>query len=304
MKSTTNTLTLANVYTRSGHIDAARDVPPNPNRGDMVGFVGPTGPANTTTISILMGFIRPTKGRVQILGHEIVPETAHQVHRSIGYVAGDMVLPSNLTGEQYLDFTAHQNGRDDKRYERLVHQLSPVLNRPLKTLSRGNKQKIALIAALQHKPEILVLDEPTSGLDPLMQDVFLKAITREAGEGTTVLMSSHILSEVSSICSRIVFMRAGKFIVDQPIATITKQLGKHVVITSKNTLALKRYLPESAEVVSHSATELRVAVAPEQLKPFLRWLMTKEFDDLTIEERDLDDVFHELYIDPKRRKRS
>lgn len=304
MKSTNNTLTLANVYKRFGDIEAVSDVTLGVKRGEIVGFVGPNGAGKTTTISMLMGFIRPTMGRVQILGREITPETAHHVHRSIGYVAGDMVLPSGLTGKQYLDFTARQNGRDDKRYDRLVHQISPVLNRPLKTLSRGNKQKIALIAALQHKPEILILDEPTSGLDPLMQDVFLKAITREAGEGTTVLMSSHILSEVSDICSRIVFMRAGKFIVDQPINAITKQLGKHVVVTAANILALKRYLPENTEVISHSATELRVAVMPDQLKPFLRWLMTKEFDDLTIEERDLDDVFHELYIDPKRRKRS
>jgi ABC-2 type transport system ATP-binding protein len=303
MKSTTNTLTLANVYKRFGDIEAVSDVTLTVKRGEIVGFVGPNGAGKTTTISMLMGFIRPTRGKVQILGREITPETAHQVHRAIGYVAGDMVLPPALTGAQYLDFTAHQNGRDAKRYERLVHQLSPVLDRPLKTLSRGNKQKIALIAALQHKPEILILDEPTSGLDPLMQDVFLKAITREAGEGTTVLMSSHILSEVSNICSRIVFMRAGKFIVDQPIDAITKQLGKHIIITSSNILAIKRYLPENTEIISHTATELRVAVTPEQLKPFLRWLMTKEFDDLTIEERDLDDVFHELYIDPKRRKR-
>lgn len=304
MKSTTNTLTLANVYKRFGDIEAVSDVTLSIKQGEIVGFVGPNGAGKTTTISMLMGFIRPTKGRVQILGQTITPETAHKVHQSIGYVAGDMVLPSSLTGNQFLSFVAHRNGRDIKRYERLVHQLSPVLDRPLRTLSRGNKQKIALIAALQHKPEILILDEPTSGLDPLMQDVFLRTIKHEAGNGTTVLMSSHILSEVSNICDRIVFMRSGKFIVDQPIDAITRQLGKHVIITSSNVLALKRYLPENIEVVSHTATQLRVALPSEQLKPFLRWLTTKEFQDLTIEERDLDDVFHELYIDPKRRKRS
>lgn len=304
MASPTNTLTLANVYKRFGDIEAVSDVTLSIKQGEIVGFVGPNGAGKTTTISMLMGFLRPTKGRVQILGHEITPETAHHVHRWIGYVAGDMVLPSTLTGKQYLEFTAGRNGRNEKRYERLVHQLSPVLNRPLKTLSRGNKQKIALIAALQHEPSILILDEPTSGLDPLMQDIFLKTIAEEARRGTTVLMSSHILSEVSNICSRIVFMRAGKFIVDQPIDAITKQLGKHILITSTNIGMLKRHLPEKTEVISHTATELRVAVAPAHLKSFLRWLMTKDFDDLTIEERDLDDVFHELYIDPKRRKRS
>lgn len=304
MKSTTSTLTLANIYKRFGDIEAVSDVTIAIKRGEIVGFVGPNGAGKTTTISMIMGFIRPTKGKVHMLGREILPETAHLVHGSIGYVAGDMVLPSGLTGEQFLGFTAQQNGRDTKHYERLIHQLSPVLDRSLKTLSRGNKQKIALIAALQHKPDLLILDEPTSGLDPLMQDIFLKTIVREAEGGTTVLMSSHILSEISDVCDRIVFMRNGKFIVDKPIDAITKQLGKHITVTSRNTLSLKRYLPEYAEVISTSSSELRVAVQPAQLKPFVRWLMTKEFDDLTIEERDLDDVFHELYIDPKRGKRS
>lgn len=304
MKSTTNTLTLANVYKRFGDIEAVSDVTLAVKRGEIVGFVGPNGAGKTTTISMLMGFIRPTKGRVQILGHTITPETAHALHRSIGYVAGDMVLPSSLTGKQFLTFVAHRNGRDAKRYERLVHQLSPVLDRPLKTLSRGNKQKIALIAALQHGPEILILDEPTSGLDPLMQDVFLKTIEHEARNGTTVLMSSHILSEISDICDRIVFMRAGKFIVDQSIGTITKQLGKHVVVTANSAPKLKQYLPAGVEVISHSATQLRLAVSTEQLKPLLRWLTTKDFTDLVIEERNLDDVFHKLYIDPSGRKRS
>lgn len=300
--TTKSTLTLANVYKRFGDIEAVSDITLSIQPGEIVGFVGPNGAGKTTTISMLMGFIRPTRGHITILGQDITPETSARVHKSIGYVAGDMVLPAALTAQQFLDFTANQNGRDMKRYERLVHLLNPVLDRPLKRLSRGNKQKIALIAALQHQPKLLILDEPTSGLDPLMQDVFLKAIAREAGEGTTVLMSSHILSEVSHICDRIVFMRSGKFIVDQPIDAITKQLGKHIVIIAHNVAALKRYLPEEAEVIAHSEHELRVAVPSDALKPFLRWLMTKEFDDLTIEERNLDDVFHELYLAPSRRK--
>lgn len=304
MNTAVNTLTLANVYKRFGDIEAVSDVTLSIKRGEIVGFVGPNGAGKTTTISMLMGFIRPTRGSIQILGHSITPETAHLVHRSVGYVAGDMVLPSGLTGEQFLDFIAHRNGRDEKRFARLIHQLHPVLDRPLRTLSRGNKQKVALIAALQHKPEVLILDEPTSGLDPLMQDIFLKTIRQEAGEGTTVLMSSHILSEVSSICSRIVFMRAGKFIVDQPIDAITGQLGKHIIITATNASKLMQYLPSNTEVIAHSAKQLRVALPTEELKPFLRWLMTKEFTDLTVEERNLDDVFHELYVDPSRRRRS
>lgn len=304
MKPLTNTISLANVYKRFGDIEAVSDITLSIKPGEIVGFVGPNGAGKTTTISMLMGFLRPTRGRVQILGREITPDIAHHVHQSIGYISGDMVLPAALTGKQYLKFVSSTNGRVTRRFDRLVHQLDPVLNRPIKTLSRGNRQKIALIAALQHEPAILILDEPTSGLDPLIQDIFLRTISEEASKGTTVLMSSHILSEVSSICNRIIFMRAGKFIVDQPIEAITKQLGKYIVISSTNISAIKRYLPDNIEVISHTANELRLSVDRRHLKPFMRWLMTKEFDDLTIEERDLDDVFHELYIDPKRRKRA
>lgn len=290
------TLSLANVYKRFGELEAVSDVTLSIGRGEIVGFVGPNGAGKTTTISMLMGFIAPSKGKVTVLGTTVTPSTAHAVHRAIGYVAGDMVLPSSLTGKQFLTFCASQNGRDEKHFKQLVHRLSPVLEKPLGALSRGNKQKIALIAALQHAPQVLILDEPTSGLDPLMQDIFLKTIKQESQKGTTVLMSSHILSEVSSICDRIVFMKAGKFIVDKPVTNILEQLGKHVIVTSSEMKKLISYLPDGVQLLSHNGKEARMSVPPEILKTFMRWLLTKNFDDIVIENRDLDDVFHELYV--------
>jgi ABC-2 type transport system ATP-binding protein len=297
------TLSLANVYKRFGDLEAVSDVTLTINRGEIVGFVGPNGAGKTTTISILMGFIAPTKGKATVLGTLITPETAHAVHRFVGYVAGDMMLPSQLTGKQFLAFCASQNGRDDKHFKHLTHLLTPVLDKPLITLSRGNKQKIALIAALQHAPQVLILDEPTSGLDPLMQDVFLKTIQAESRRGTTVFMSSHILSEVSFVCDRIVFMKAGKFIVDKPVTAILEQLGKHVIITSHEAKKLIDYLPDGVQQLSHNGKEVRLSVPPEALKVFMRWLLTKNFDDIVIENRDLDDVFHELYITSGKRAR-
>ena len=303
MKKQTASIALKNVYKRFGELEAVSDVTVSIYPGEVVGFVGPNGAGKTTTISLLMGFLRATKGKIAVLGHDIEPETAHRVHAKIGYVAGDIVLPETLTGKQYLAFTASQNGRDEAQYDRLLKQLDPVLKKPIKTLSRGNKQKIALVAALQHSPKVLVLDEPTSGLDPLMQDVFLKTIQQEARRGTTVLMSSHILSEVSSICTRIVFMRAGKFIIDKPVTALTEQLGKHVTITAAEPKKLISYLPDTVQLLGHTGSEVRLNVPIKTIKPFMRWLLTKSFDDVVIENRDLDDVFHELYGGTRRRNR-
>jgi ABC-2 type transport system ATP-binding protein len=292
------TLVLANLSKRFGNIEAVNDVTLAVQPGEIVGFVGPNGAGKTTTISMLMGFLRPTKGTIRILGRDVSPDTAHKTHARIGYVAGDMVLPGGLSGKQFLTFMARQNGRDKKQYDRLVSELNPVLTRPLVTLSRGNKQKVALIAALQHTPRILILDEPTSGLDPLMQDVFHHTIQTEAKRGATVLMSSHILSEVSSICTRIVFMRAGKFILDKPIEAITAQLGKHVTITSRDAPRLQKQLPKNVRLIGSSTTQLRISLEKKELQPFMRWLSTRHFDDITIAERDLDDIFREMYEVP------
>lgn len=297
-------LALTNVYKRFGELEAVSDVTVSIYPGEVVGFVGPNGAGKTTTISILMGFIAPNKGRVNVLGTDVRPESAHDIHKKVGFIAGDMVLPSALTASQYLSFCAAQNGRDDSHYESLVKHLSPVLDKPLRTLSRGNKQKIALIAALQHAPSVLILDEPTSGLDPLMQDVFFDVIKQESKRGTTVLMSSHILSEVSSVCTRIVFMKAGKFIIDKPISSITDQLGKHITITTNEAKKLINFLPASVQLVSHQGTEVILSVPTDSLKAFMRWLITKQFDDIVIENRDLDAVFRELYVDKRRRERS
>jgi ABC-2 type transport system ATP-binding protein len=294
-----STLSISNISKRFGEVDAIVDATMSVSAGEVIGFVGPNGAGKTTTISILMGFLKADKGSVQLLGKSVTPQTAHTLHRHIGYVAGDMVLPSTLSGQQFLAFCAARNGRNTQQYTRLLKQLHPVLDRPIGTLSRGNKQKIALIAALQHDPEILILDEPTSGLDPLMQDTFLSTVRTEANKGVTVLMSSHILSEVTSICSRIVFMKAGRFIVDKPIIDITQKLGKHVVVASPEASSLAKYLPPHAELLERRGNRLRLSVAPEHIKSFIQWLATKQFTDLTIEERELDDLFHELYADKK-----
>lgn len=296
MNDKKHSLKLANVTKQFGTFEAVSDVTLVIKPGEVVGFVGPNGAGKTTTISMIMGFINPSRGTVEVFGKRINSSSAHKAHEKIGYIAGDMKLPDFLTGDQYLSFMASTVGRDRKHYEMIVHQLAPVLDKPITNLSRGNKQKIALIGALQHQPELLILDEPTSGLDPLMQDVFLNTIRKVSATGTTVLMSSHILSEVSDVCDRIVFMKNGRFILDKSMTAITAQLGKQVIIKSKNISAITSYAPEYAKVIDITADQIRLSVPKDDLKSFMRWVVTKNFEDITIEDRDLDDVFHELYM--------
>ena len=202
-------------------------------KGDIVGFVGANGAGKTTTIGMLLGFIKPTEGIVKLFTDEITPANAHKSHKKIGYAAGDMELPARLTGRQYLDFVLYQAGGDhQEQYKKLVKRFMPELNKKIHELSRGNKQKIALIAAFLHEPELVVLDEPTSGLDPVMQEEFLELIREYKSSGGTVFMSSHYLQEVVDVCSRVILMRKGVLIQDTTTDELLGASGKYVTVVS------------------------------------------------------------------------
>ena len=288
---------VANLSKRFGDTTAVRDISFTIKKSEIVGFVGPNGAGKTTTIALLLGFLRATKGEIKLLNrHTITPETAHRSHKHIGYVAGDMTLFDGITGEQYLKFMANQFGIDEKVRQRLDARLNPQLDKKLKTLSRGNKQKISLIAALQHDPELIIMDEPTSGLDPLMQETFLNIIREEAARGATVFMSSHILSEVAEVCTRVMFMKKGRIVSDQATTDLQKNAGKliHISAGSEQIKTLISSVPDDATIIYKSASRLTLRY-DTNIQPALRWLSTKNFDDLQIVDRKLDDLFIDLY---------
>lgn len=288
---------VANLSKRFGDTTAVRDISFTVKKGEIVGFVGPNGAGKTTTIALLLGFLRASKGEIKLLGHyAIKPETAHRSHKQIGYIAGDMTLFDGITGAQYLKFMASQFGIDEQVRQRLESRLNPQLDKKLKALSRGNKQKISLIAALQHDPELIIMDEPTSGLDPLMQETFLDIIREEAARGATVFMSSHILSEVAQVCSRVMFMKNGRIVSDQSIKDIENNAGKliHISAGSEQIKIILSSIPSGAVVVSKSASRLTLRYDGE-MHIALRWLSMKKFNDLQIVDRQLDDLFIDLY---------
>ena len=178
--------------------------------GEVFGFLGPNGAGKTTTIRTLLDLIRPTSGRAFVFDVETTVDPV-SIHRRIGYIPGEFALYDRLTGAQTIQYFANLRGGVDRAYrDSLVERLDIDPSRKFKELSKGNKQKIGLVIALQHKPELLVLDEPTSGLDPLVQQSFYELVREAQAEGRTVFLSSHILSEVEKTCDRVGIIREGR----------------------------------------------------------------------------------------------
>ncbi|WP_410633455.1 ATP-binding cassette domain-containing protein [Amycolatopsis sp. cmx-4-83] len=179
--------------------------------GEVHGFLGPNGAGKTTTIRVLLGLMRADGGRATLLGGD--PWTdATRLHRRLAYVPGDVTLWPNLTGGEVIDLLGRlRGGLDVKRRAELVERFDLDPRKKGRTYSKGNRQKVALVAALASDVELLVFDEPTSGLDPLMEEVFRQVVEEERGRGDrTVLLSSHILSEVEALCDRVTIIRAGR----------------------------------------------------------------------------------------------
>ena len=179
------------------------------DEGEAFGFLGPNGAGKTTTIRVLLDHLRPTSGRATVFGIETTADPV-AIHRRVGYLPGEFTLYDKLTGGQTIEYFANLRGGVDPAYQAdLVARLDVDPTRKFKEYSKGNKQKIGLIVALQHRPDLLVLDEPTSGLDPLVQQTFYEVIREAKADSRTIFLSSHILSEVEKTCDRVAIIRDG-----------------------------------------------------------------------------------------------
>jgi ABC-2 type transport system ATP-binding protein len=194
-----------------GKVRALRGVDLEVYRGEIFGFLGPNGAGKTTTIRCLLDLIRPDGGDVRVLGLDPQADPV-AVQARTGYLPGELALNDNLTAERQLRFFADMRGgkADWKFVRQLAGRLDLDLKRPIKNLSKGNKQKVGVIQALMHQPELLMLDEPTSGLDPLMQQEVLGLLREAKAGGATVFFSSHIMSEVEAVAERVAIIRQGK----------------------------------------------------------------------------------------------
>jgi ABC-2 type transport system ATP-binding protein len=197
---------------RYGKVDALRDLCLQIAPGEVVGYLGPNGAGKTTTIRLLLGLARPTAGRAEIFGFDCQRQTV-EAHRRLAYVPGEASLWPSLTGAETLHFLGRVQGRVDTAYrDELIGRFDLDPSKKVRAYSKGNKQKILLIAALMARPDLLVLDEPTSGLDPLMEQAFRHSVHEARKAGQTVFLSSHILSEVEALCDRVGILREGRLV--------------------------------------------------------------------------------------------
>jgi ABC-2 type transport system ATP-binding protein len=195
---------------RYASLDALRDLNIEVAEGEVVGFLGPNGAGKTTTIRLLLGLAQPTAGRAEIFGLDCRSQTV-QAHRRVAYVPGEANLWPSLTGAETLHLLGRVQGRVDQAYRQvLIERFELDPSKKVRTYSKGNRQKVLLIAALMTRPDLLLLDEPTSGLDPLMEQAFRHSVQEARDAGQSVFLSSHILSEVEALCDRIAILREGR----------------------------------------------------------------------------------------------
>ena len=192
-------------------------------QGEVFGFLGPNGAGKTTTIRVLMDFMRPTEGQAEVFGLDS-HANAIEIKRLVGYLPGEMHLYENLTGIEHLRFLAKfRDGVDWKFVDKLASRLQVDLNKKIKKMSHGNKQKVGLIQAFMHKPKLIILDEPTTGLDPLIQHEFYHLIADTKNQGSTFFVSSHNLPEVEKICDRVGIIREGQLVVVEKIEVLREK---------------------------------------------------------------------------------
>jgi ABC-2 type transport system ATP-binding protein len=274
-----------------GVIDIDLDV----NEGEAFGFLGPNGAGKTTTIRILLDHIRPTSGRALVFGIETTVDPV-AIHRRVGYLPGEFSLYDKLTGGQTIEYFANLRGGVDSAYQAaLVERLDIDPSRKFKELSKGNKQKIGLVVALQHRPDLLILDEPTSGLDPLVQQTFYEVIREAKAEGRTIFLSSHILSEVEKTCDRVAIIRDGRLAKVDRVEALRDLAHHQVELRFPGDVPVAAFdgLPGVSDVtVVDGVLRLRVAGS---ITPVVRAAAQYEILDFVSREPSLEETFLAQY---------
>ncbi len=279
---------LTKFYGKSrGIIDVSLSV----GEGDFFGFIGPNGAGKSTTIRILLGLISATSGNAEIFGKDIVKQK-NSVLSEIGYLPSESVFYNGMKVSEILSFSAKLRGVDcTEEAKKLCERLELDVNRKVDELSLGNRKKVGIVCALQHKPKLYIMDEPTSGLDPLMQREFYSILTERNREGATVFLSSHILSEVGKYCKKAAVIREGRLLVTDNIENLGNTGVKRVSLRGISEISR---LPDIKDVKwdNDSVSFLYGGTARELLNA----VSALDFDDITITDPDLEEVFMHYYV--------
>ncbi|WP_312125714.1 ABC transporter ATP-binding protein [Lysinibacillus boronitolerans] len=263
-------------------------------KGEVFGFLGPNGAGKSTTIRHLMGFLQPTEGSCFINGLNC-REASATIQQFVGYLPGEIAFIDKMTGKQFIHFIAQLRGMNDYTHaEKLMHFFELDASRLIKKMSKGMKQKVGLVCAFMHHPEIVILDEPTSGLDPLMQTKFIEFILAEKDKGTTIFMSSHMIEEVEKTCDRVAIINAGKIVATETITDLKKRKSKKYMLEFQDEQELTRFLDEEYVLERISSTKVMITITGD-LQAFLHTLSNYKIIDLDVISQSLEDIFMHYY---------
>jgi len=277
-------------------VDALHKVSLTVQQGQIFGFLGPNGAGKSTTINMLVNLLKPTSGSIKIFGLDNAAEGL-AIRRDVGYLTGDMALDRGLTGWQELEYIGRLRGQFEKKtVHALAERLDCDLTKKIKSLSRGNRQKVGLIAALMHNPKLLILDEPTSGLDPLIQIEFNNIVLEHRDQGGTAFISSHVLSEVQELCDQVAIIRKGKLVANKPLIEIVNEAPKHVRFTTKakNPAEHIRKLKGVSDIKLDGSVSFMFKGNVDTL---VKALAKIPLDELSVTDTDLEEIFRKYYED-------
>lgn len=312
-----DTIEVSALHKRYGRNVALHELDLRVRRGTVFGLIGPNGAGKTTTLRTLLDVIRPSSGTVRVLGEDPRSGGA-RLRRRIGYVPGELHLEGRASGHRLLAFYAEVSGRSGDSASvlatarDLADRLGVDLNRPVRTLSKGNKQKVGLIQAFMHRPELLILDEPTSGLDPLVQREFLTMVREARDAGQTVLLSSHVLSEIQQTADEVAVLANGRIVADGDVASLRLGSMRRVRarIGGADAAAARAAFetvpgvegvdagPSTGSGTGAGADGVQLSATVEgAIDPFVKALAQYDVHELTVEEPDLEESVLRLYGD-------
>jgi ABC-2 type transport system ATP-binding protein len=269
------------------------------HEGEIFGFLGPNGAGKSTTIRLLLGYLHPTAGSASVLGLDVVRDSV-AIRSRVGYLPGGIALYDSLSGERLLDYLGELTGRPPVRRAELLDRLelsARTLRRPVRDYSRGMRQKVGIIQALQHDPELAILDEPTEGLDPLMQRAFYAILDDLKAAGRTIFFSSHVLSEVERVCDRVAIVRRGRLVALQDVASLLEHRKRNVELRAADDDLPALDGVAGVSGLGRTADGRLTCQLEGDVGPFLAAIAGHRISDLTIEPAHLEEAFLELYED-------
>lgn len=283
------------------------DVNIHVDQGEVLGFLGPNGAGKSTTIRHLMGFSKPGKGNTKIFGKETFSRY-YEILNHVGYIPGEVALPAGLTGWQFIRMMQDlQKVKNEARLKEMLElfELDDLsLKGDVKRMSLGVKRKLAVVTAFMSDPEVLILDEPTSGLDPVMQETFVDLIHKEKARGKTILLSSHIFSEIDNTCDRIAIIKDGKIVSEFVADDLKHASRKYYTVEFKNEEEKKKFLAEkdaisSLELIREQPSEIFIAVDDKDLNAAIAALAPLDVESFDNRKESLEDYFMKFYKEDK-----